>query len=386
MLAELIMDETTAASDRLRYFRAFHFHTDPMKQQVLLGLLDQGHEHQNQIMALALESIDPQAVGMPPVLSRSLTQTLANEKGTQRFVNLVKRYSLTSRKKDLLEMAVNLSGEQAGTNAAGLLLHEEAFKGKELIVSQIKKNDESANALIKSIERFGSKASLEILTDMAMSSDYSLDIRKKAVLGLGKSWGGEESLLQCVQDPSFDQRLHAVAGSVLFNVYRVDIQEEAARHIDRPGSREGKEIPPIRNLMASTGTAVKGKEVFSTYCQSCHIVNAEGVKFGPELSEIGNKLSKEGLYRAILFPDEGINYGYEGYLLTMKDSSRAAGIIEDETGEDFTMRLMGGLRHSYKKEDVLSKEPMSKSLMPNLSVAMREEELVDLVEFLSQLK
>src|SRR5690606_35926854 len=173
---------------------------------------------------------------------------------------------------------------------------------------------------------------------------------------------------------------------VLFNVYRVEIQQEAEKYIARPESSEGKTLPPVRDLVAGLGNAANGKVVFEQYCQTCHVANGSGTNFGPQLSEIGSKLSREGLYRAIMFPGEGINYGYEAYLLRTKDGSGAMGIIESETDSYIELRMIGGSTSRYNLDDIVSKELMPQSLMPDLSTTMSLQELTDLVEYLVSLK
>ena len=127
--------------------------------------------------------------------------------------------------------------------------------------------------------------------------------------------------------------------------------------------------------------------MFSTNCSNCHQVNGEGIQFGPNLSEIGDKLSKEGLYAAILQPSAGINFGYEGYTFTMKDGNIVNGYIESETADEISIRIMGGLTQSYSPSDIISRKEMTQSLMtPNLHLLMGEQKLIDLVEYLQSLK
>jgi putative heme-binding domain-containing protein len=251
----------------------------------------------------------------------------------------------------------------------------------------LKQNNEHALAIVESVQHHGgTKPSLTILREAAMNPEYPLEVRKAAVMGLGKSWPGESELLACVQLPSFDQELHPVAASVLFNVYRRDIQEKAAQYLKRPGSSAGSPLPPIRTLVASNGNTGNGGQVFESYCQTCHMVGNQGIAFGPALTEIGSKLSREGLYRAIIYPNEGINHGYHGSLVKLTDGTSTVGIIESETSEFIEIRLMGGVKNKIARTDIESIEQSQQSLMPNLSTAISEEQLVDLVEYLTSLK
>src|SRR5690606_779022 len=238
----------------------------------------------------------------------------------------------------------------------------------------------------EAMQPLGSRAGVGILSSVVLDKSHSLQLRKAAILGLGKSWPGESALLACVKDPAFDSTLATTAGSVLFNVYRVEIQQEAEKYLTRPATSEGKTLPTIRDLIAGTGNAVNGRTVFEQYCQTCHVVNGIGTNFGPQLSEIGNKLSREGLYRAIVFPGEGINYSYETFLLRTKDGSGTMGIIASETDSYIELRMIGGATNRYNLSDIASKERLPQSMMPDLSTAMSIQELTDLVEYLVALK
>lgn len=385
LLAELITERSVGDEERQRYFRAFDFHRDKSKQDVLLSLLDGDHPAQDRIVALALNHIDPEAVGTSATLERALEKTLSGMAGTREFVNLVGRYGMTGKKADILETAVANGGNETGVDAARLLLSDR-FDASQLILDRLRKEGPDALSLIEAIEPLGSRRAVGILSSVVLDGKFSLGVRKAAVLGLGKSWPGESALLECVKDASFDSTLTSVAGGVLFNVYRVEIQQEAEKYIDRPESSEGKTLPPVRDLVAGLGDAANGKVVFEQYCQTCHVVNGNGTNFGPQLSEIGSKLSREGLYRAIMFPGEGINYGYEAYLLRTKDGSGAMGIIESETDSYIELRMIGGSTSRYNLDDIVSKELMPQSLMPDLSTTMSLQELTDLVEYLISLK
>ena len=57
LLAKLILDPSTTPDERVRYFRAFDFHTDPSKEAVLISLLTGHHPDQAAIGALALRQL-----------------------------------------------------------------------------------------------------------------------------------------------------------------------------------------------------------------------------------------------------------------------------------------------------------------------------------------
>src|SRR5688500_2934038 len=122
-------------------------------------------------------------------------------------------------------------------------------------------------------------------------------------------------------------------------------------------------------------------------CANCHKAGEAGVNFGPALTQIGSKLPKEALYTAILHPDAGISFGYEGFLLKLKDGSQVAGIISSETEDEIEVMFAGGSKKKYLKSGLASRQMLENSMMPpNLQMTMTEQEPVNLVEFLHNLK
>ena len=386
LLNKLITDEQTTPKDRLRYFRAFDFHEHPSKNKALLSLMEVDHPHQSIIKKLALQHIDAASIAMTPELNSLIDETLETIKGTWQYVDLIKKFRLTAKKEALLELAKQSAENEVGADAARLLIDPEYFDGAKLIKEHIYQNDSVAAVLVQSIASIGSEPSLSLLKEVALDDHLNIEVRKAAIQAMGKTWPGEDYVLAVAKEERFPDALKPIASSILFSVYRTSIHEEAAKYLERPVSEAKEELPPIRVLIATDGNQERGKEVFNSYCQTCHVVREEGIDFGPNLSLIGDKLSREGLYRAIIYPSEGINYNYETYQLKLKSGLNAVGILTSETDTQVDLKMIGGSTQSYPKSDVLEKEQLSNSLMTNLSLAMSKEELIDLVSYLETLR
>ncbi len=385
LLVELVKDPNTTSSQRLSYFRAFDFQQVDTKEQALLSLLHLEHPYQAEINSLVLQHIDPEQLEMTAELKTALDETLEMLEGSMEFVNIIRRFQLDTRKEDLLALAENESEHAIGKEAIKVLIDPESLKGSQLVAQRIKEDEQAGIKLIEAMELLGNKTSLDLISAAVMDEQLSMEVRKVAVKGLGKSWWGEDYLMDCVAKEEFKDDLKPIAGSVLFNVYRVNLQEEAAKYLEKPQVSDGSDLLPIRDLIASSGSVAAGEKVFMAQCSTCHVVNGEGVSFGPQLSEIGSKLSKEGLYRAIMFPNEGISHGYHGHMLTLKDGTKVLGIILSENEESLTMKLMGGISNTYSVSQISEKEPYSTSLMPNLTGALNQDQLINLVEYLTSL-
>ena len=143
----------------------------------------------------------------------------------------------------------------------------------------------------------------------------------------------------------------------------------------------------IAALAKRTGDPIKGKAAYMKVCFACHKAGDIGIDYGPALTEIGSKLPKSELYLAIIDPNAGVSFDYEGWTFQLKDGTTAAGIIQSEGDNELTLRMAGGLRQTLAKKDIQSREKLKTSLMPpGLHLALQQQELVDLIEFLANLK
>lgn len=386
LLAELIADPNIPAAERLRYFRAFDFHRGTYKNGPLLQLLDTPHPEQVLIQAQVLQQLDKNGLEISATLQEALNNTLTAVAGTWQFVELVAKFDLRDQQAQLLRLAAQARENDAGTAAARLLTDPATFNALPLIRKRIYENEADGPGLIHAIRSTGRQETFQLLQEVVLASQLSLPLRKVAIQALAQSWTGEDYLLKCVQDPAFPEALKPQAGSVLFSVYRTSIHEEAAKYLPPPGNIRQEELPPIRVLAATLGNAQRGQAIFQNQCRICHQIDQYGIAFGPDLSQIGGKLDKEGLYRAILYPNEGVSYGYETYKLNLRSGGVVLGLITSETDDALTLKSMGGQLQRYPKTDIAGKELMDNSMMPNLSLAMEQEELIDLVEYLAGLK
>jgi putative heme-binding domain-containing protein len=385
LLADLIVDPQTTAPERLRYFRAFDFHRGDYKNEALLSLLEKEHAEQDAINALVLQHLDTKNLKVSPQIKQALETTLADLKGSWQYVELVEKFDLRNKKQELLDLAAS-TNEEAATAAARLLTDPETFAGTSLIKDRIAANEEEGLRLIRAIQSTGRPQTFKLLQEITWDDHLSPSLQKAAIQAMAQTWTGEDYLLKSVMDERFPDALKPLAASVLFSVYRTSIHEEAARYLERPANAEQKELPPIRVLVATVGNAEKGKAIFEVQCKICHRVRQEGINFGPDLSQIGSKLDKEGLYRSILYPNEGVSYGYETYKLSLQSGTVVVGLPASETEEAIDLKLTGGQVQTYAKSEIASKEQMTNSMMPNLALVLEEEQLVDLVAYLSTLK
>ena len=108
---------------------------------------------------------------------------------------------------------------------------------------------------------------------------------------------------------------------------------------------------------------------------------------GPNLSEIGAKLSRQAFFESILFPSSGISHNYESSAIALNNGNVLQGIITSRTDDSVTLTDAEAIVRTFKTSEIDEIKKQSVSLMPaDLSKTMTAEELVNVVEYLATLK
>ena len=122
-------------------------------------------------------------------------------------------------------------------------------------------------------------------------------------------------------------------------------------------------------------------------CNKCHKVRGKGKEVGPDLSEIGSKLSREAMYVSILDPSAAVSHNFETYSILTLDGLAVTGLLISETDEAVTLRNSEGIDKTVDQEDIEIFKKQKTSLMPqDLQKLLTVDQLVDLVEYTLTLK
>ena len=234
------------------------------------------------------------------------------------------------------------------------------------------------------LRHINNPTSLDVLENYVRDQSRPMHLRKMAVQNLAGGWNGEDRMVALLEANTLPPELAKVGATQLLGVWRAHYRTIASEYLNL--DQQSSDLPPIHELVLKKGKVAQGESVFQTYCRSCHLVGEEGIDFGPALTEIGRKLSKDALYASIISPSNGISFGYESWLIELKDGSKMIGYIISRTEEEIELRMSGGITQVISPEDIQKMEMQEQSLMtPGLHQAMQEEELVSLVEYLASL-
>lgn len=314
-----------------------------------------------------------------PALKGAVLKTLERTKGTPQFVEIVRDFDLKGQTRELVEFAAKNPNDAAGVEALRIAIKEGGIEALQPI----------SLGLIQAMGNTSDKHLIPVLARVVEDGTQPLENRKAAVKGLARTEEGAACILRLATDGKLDSPLQFTAATSLNSARWPDVKAEAAKLLPLPQANNAP-LLPVAELVKMKGDAANGAKVFrrpEVNCIGCHKVNGDGVDFGPGLSEIGTKLAKEALFEAILDPSSGIAFGYEGWRLELSDGDEVAGLITSESNDEVALKAQTGIQTRYQKAEIVKRTKSNLSLMPaGLQQAMSQQDLVDLVEYLTTLK
>lgn len=323
-----------------------------------------------------------------PGVKAAVTRAVEGMRGSPEYVDLVRDFRLTGQESGLVESAVRFSGQPAGAEAIRLLLqggHDDRIR---LALREGVEADRSA--LATSLAQAAEPRALPLLAAMVVDGGLRVTDRATAVRGMAQLETGARDLLRLAEEGRLDEATKTTASLALAQSRWPELREAAARVLPLPVAGDGQRLPTMAELVERRGDAGRGAAVFRSEaagCLKCHRVGTEGVDFGPELTGIGGKLGRQGLYESILDPSAGIAFGYEAWTVETRGGDEHFGRILSETPEEVVLRLPGGGTVTVGTGGILRRERQPLSSMPaGLAQLLSVEALVDLVEYLTTLE
>jgi putative heme-binding domain-containing protein len=216
-----------------------------------------------------------------------------------------------------------------------------------------------------------------------------MEQREEALKSLARTKAGGLAILALVDQEKLPDELRATASFALAASPDAEVKAQGEKKVPVLKDKAGAPFPPIAELTSRTGDAAAGEKVFrdpnSPKCIGCHQIAEDGKMVGPPLTTIGNKLSKAQLFEAILTPSAAILMSYENWAVRTKDGDVKTGIKVEDTDDHVTLKDTNGEFIDIPVGKIAEKKMLKLSMMPdNLGAAMRVQDLVDLVEFLSR--
>ena len=133
------------------------------------------------------------------------------------------------------------------------------------------------------------------------------------------------------------------------------------------------------------GDAARGAQVYEAEnCSQCHMVNGDGGRLGPDLSDIGGRLTPDEIRIALTDPNDEVEPRWWTMQITREDGSRIDGLRMNE--DTFSVRIMDNDERLWQflKSQVRSVERVTDSTMA--AVGVSGQQLDDLVAYVFTLR
>lgn len=228
-----------------------------------------------------------------------------------------------------------------------------------------------------------------LLSPLVVDAEVQPAMAVAAGQGMVRSIPGQKLLIQNAKEGKLRGDVKALVAGTLRSSPNAELAKEAADLFPLPMSKDQKPLPSIEELAKRTGTAANGEKLFRgvATCSNCHIVKGFGKNVGPDLSEIGSKLTREAMFVAILDPSAGVSHNFESYILQTDSGDVATGLLVSQTEEEIVLKDAQGIERKFPRDEVEEFKKQEKSIMPeNLHHNFDEQGLVDIVEYMLTLK
>jgi len=366
-----------------RLLRALQLLSYHQPKEVSAAALNIFHKADAETALAATVLLSRDQINQDPTGKARLDALLKPVIGKPEFISLVERLNLTGFEKELLDYIVAHPNAPESVNAARLIA-----MNRDGALRFLKDADAaSAKSLVAALGRVSDRASVSVL-NQAFWPEKREDVRHVIIDALALSGEGGRNILRWQSEGKLPAEFKDQSSLALSRSTDAGLRSEAATALPLPAAQGLENFPKLPELVKLKGDAAKGPQMFmQAGCIACHRVKGQFIDFGPDLSQIGAKLSQDGLFTAILYPSAAIEHSFVGQTVTTKEGQTVTGYPISETDEELTLRIAGGAATPVKKASIVKKEELKLSLMPpGLAGAIGPQGLADLVAWLQTLK
>jgi len=391
-LAAVIADPQTPAAELPRLLRALDFQPHDALQDVVADLAFDEHaalprDRVDFIRSEALIRLQQRDLSQNPAHQVALDRVLGDCRGTAQFIKLVEAFGVVDRYGDLVTLAQAQPEAQTAADALKIVFDKHQLA---LVTAALASSDMLAvEALLRALATAADPRSNDLLLEVVRDEKRPLAVRRLAVRALGETLQGCQHLLEWARPQKDHQPLQDALSATLGSARWSEVRDAAAALWPPPPTKDSAPLPPIHELVVRRGDPQRGQTVFTTTgtCSKCHLARGAGTAVGPDLSEIGDKLARQAMFEAILFPSAAVSHGFDVWLLVMNDGLVHSGLLVSETDDEVKLKDDKGIVRSFPTADIDQRSRSDVSLMPaDLQKLITVDELVDVVEYLATLK
>lgn len=223
-------------------------------------------------------------------------------------------------------------------------------------------------------------AAMRVKRNRLLDEKQSFNERKWNAQDMARDTIGANMLIALAAEARLPDTLYPAISRIIFNNPSQTVRLQASRYF---AGDNGSTRLDLNTIAGMNGDAPRGKNVFMQKCNACHRWQGQGLDIGPDLYFIGQKLDKPALLDAIVYPDAAIVFGYEPWLVQLKNGASHLGFILAEGADYLTIKDVSNTHQRLPVRDISSRKALSTSLMPSASsLQLSPQDLADITDFL----
>ena len=290
---------------------------------------------------------------------------------------------------------VNSDVRAAALNALGGL---DTARSRDLLIQFARQAKESIlrSTAIVSLAEFDIPSAAEAAVDYLSEDTTPNAHASKVLISMTQKAGGPQALSGSFKGKSMSPTVKHNLRRILYATGTPDPGLLAV--LNQQTTEEGKERDYSESLVINLAAKAKkdgnfqtGQKIFSQLaCDACHQVKGNGGLIGPDLTAIGTTLSTERIIEELLWPGRQVKEGYTPIEIITNDDRILIGYeritLQRADQPDLILRdTVSPELIKINKEKIKSFKKL-KSMMPEgLTDRLNEKELLDLIQYLTQL-
>ncbi len=227
-------------------------------------------------------------------------------------------------------------------------------------------------------------AAMKVKESRILDRQQSFDERKWNVRDMAKDATGGQLLINLMAADQLPKDMIPVAEALIFNNPDLSVRIQASAYFKKNKDAESLDI---NKIATRAGNIETGKILFDKNCSTCHKVHDQGLDIGPDLTRISKKFDKPALLDAIINPGAGIVFGYEAWLITMKNGDSHFGFLVADGADAVVLKDITGKKWALAGNQIATRKKQEKSLMPSPdNLELGSQQLADIAVYLLSLK
>lgn len=394
LVAGLILDPEVSDRDVPKYFRALHFHADANRTAALQTVLAKAAssklspERHDMVIVASLIGLEGTDKPLSDDQLAAVERYLERETNRSEELKIIRMLRLPNQHQLLLGLVLDAEPDSQSVAALETLLQRGSAKELTGVLSD-KDNVAAATRVATVLGMCKLNASGRLVNAALDSPEVLPEAKTELAKALAGSDAGAKLLLDRAKAGTLFSGARLLVGSRLRASNNAEIRQAASELFPAPKSAAKQPLPPIAELVSRTGNAALGMELFKSKgtCANCHIVSGVGKNVGPDLSEIGSKLSREAMLVSILDPSAGISHNYENYAALTSSGQVINGLLVSRTDDQVVIKDAQGIERAIPGDELEQLKKLETSLMPeNIHENLTADELVNLMEYLMTLR